>query len=295
MTLARRALAASVFAGAALVGLAQPALATTYAGASLSNLTFSAPGGSTAGVVGSGAATQVVLTSLNTNTSPDFLTALINVGSVFVPTTPGSLNTLLASGAAGDIYFDQAAETGYGGYWQVQIADPNNAANSLVFYEYGSSSTGPNGESYFNSASQGTNYVGAILKTLAGVNGGAPAYDGPVCGAFPSFAACTAGGVSLYNGLFTGFGSNDTHNNTWDALAALTVDGTTLGSWTVQSLGVVTGAYVNDTPSSLTISQITAPGPAPVPEPAAWVMMLVGVGAIGGMARRRRSSAIVVA
>ena len=36
-------------------------------------------------------------------------------------------------------------------------------------------------------------------------------------------------------------------------------------------------------------------GAAPVPEPAAWAMMLVGFGAIGGMMRRRRSSALVAA
>ncbi len=34
---------------------------------------------------------------------------------------------------------------------------------------------------------------------------------------------------------------------------------------------------------------------APIPEPAAWAMMLVGVGAIGGMTRRRRSSALAAA
>jgi len=53
-------------------------------------------------------------------------------------------------------------------------------------------------------------------------------------------------------------------------------------------------SFRND-PSYYNLDNISVSAVAPVPEPATWAMMLVGLGAIGFMARRRQNVSVAYA
>lgn len=63
---------------------------------------------------------------------------------------------------------------------------------------------------------------------------------------------------------------------------------TTFAAQTIGSLGLTPGAYVYHLNGGATSDTITLNIAAPVPEPSAWAMMLLGFGAIGASMRRRK-------
>lgn len=94
-----------------------------------------------------------------------------------------------------------------------------------------------------------------------------------------------------YGGTFNGFDIQDLNSNT-------TITGATFAS----SAGLTSGlsfdahnVYLNlagqGTNGSPVVIDVTATNVAGVPEPGAWVLMLVGLGAAGGLARSRRRAA----
>lgn len=283
MSLNRKMRGASVIAAGLLAAFGSPALAQpTFTGDQLGELTLDATGpGSSATLSGTGASTAITITSGNPNLGQDYLTETQDVGQIYIPAgvalggktlTAVTLNTLLTAASTGGVHYSENSATGSGSYWQVFLADPNNAAYSIQV-----------------NADGGSNYLdqGSAVKTSAVILnlGAGPQYDGPVCGAFPGATGCGTNPSVIYATLFTGFGTGAIQNNTWADLATIAVDGTALGDWKVRGLGIATGGYGNDVTSSDTITSVTVP--EPVPEPASWALMLVGFGALGVGLRRR--------
>jgi hypothetical protein len=170
----------------------------------------------------------------------------------------GTLSNVVSEGAAGDISFDLATSSNGGNgqfaYWNVELVNPNDTAETAIINAFGDNKTGANP---FNQGTAGNSSVDA--------SGG---YD----------QAGTALGF--------GFGS------TWATVDAYSYDGTDLGSWDVAALTISVGGWDTGKTTTDTIDSLTLPGTA-TPLPSALPLFVGGLGGIGLLgwrsSRKRRN------
>jgi hypothetical protein len=261
------AIGTSMVAVAAFGAGAQPALAQasyTISGSALGALpVYASVPGTSVTAEGSGATETLVLSSDNSvpysiGSTPNLVAAFGDTAAVAIhgthpaaqpgPASDPTLDAHLAEGAMGIWAFDQTAATG----------GSNGGAYWQVVLK--DPQAGHGGDTIVIDTDP-TGQTGEVYLDY-----GADDSAGP--------ALVTIGGVTQVSGVIG--------NATWSQTATQVVDGLALGSWDVSSMRIATGAYGDDVTSTATISSIT------VPEPAAWLMMIVGTGAVGGVLRRRR-------
>ena len=152
-------------------------------GAALAGLTFAAPGnGATAGWDG----TNAVITS--PDTSQNFSdTGMVLVNNGYGGVALGTLNSLIAAGAAGDVSFNLLSASGGHGnfaYWNVELTNPNNST-TIAINAFGTNALGTNPFNQGNSASASVSQpsagftFGSSWSTVAGT-----VYDGLALGSY---------------------------------------------------------------------------------------------------------------
>jgi hypothetical protein len=166
------------------------------------------------------------------------------------------LGNLIALGGAGGVSFAHQDAGIFGGYWQVWVVDPNNAANVIAINE----NLPPS-----NTTDQFTITTGiafAALETLKGVT----TFDSAYC---INTSWCGSSSLIWPNGNAA---------QLWTQIENVVVDGTALADWSVSAMAIATGGYNNTTQSIVDITSITVPsGPAPVSEPSP-LMIVIGGG-----------------
>jgi hypothetical protein len=184
-------------------------------------------------------------------------TAMVVVNNGFDGISLGTLNNLLAQGAAGHVSFYLSSMTqadSEQAYWNVLLVDPNNSANTLLvnaFSDRTSGGAGILGANPFNQGVAGNSSVDASISLSSG---------------------------GVLGGLFT-FGS------TWSTVAAVSDDGNTLGKWNVASVSIDVGGWDSSLSENAQISSITLPDGVP---DANSTLPLLGIcfGALAGLRRR---------
>lgn len=188
-----------------LVGLGAVAPASaladtvTITGSNLGNLAFShVDAGTSAGTVGSGASTQVVLSSANdvgpsgVASNDKYLPVLADTAEVSIANglviggkkvQLGSLSDLVTQGAQGNVGYDVIrGGTNPDSYFRVLLTNPNTPTDSVLINAYG----GGLGANNFNQGVNTQSFVAAITT------GGTTTYDSVYTGA-PIYALNTPG------------------------------------------------------------------------------------------------------
>lgn len=234
------------------LGSLSPVAAVTIGGTDLQpapDFIYATPGpGATAGYVAGSPDLAVI-------SSPDNVggsglaqyndTGLILINNGYLGASFGTLNNILAQGAAGNVSFDLYSMTGAGGnsaYWDLLLTDPNNVSNTVEVNAFSD-------------------------NILSGTN---PFNQGESVDASTSVSQPG----SVYGGLFA-FGS------TWATVAGVVVDGTDLGDWNVAQLSIGVGGWDSGATGTAKIDSITLPGGNTVPDVASSALLLgIGLGSL---------------
>jgi hypothetical protein len=182
-------------------------------GSALAGLTFAAPGaGATAGWDG----TNVVITTPdNSNSFTDTGMVLVNNG--YGGVTLGTLNTLIAAGAAGHVSFNLLSATGGNGnfaYWNVELTNPNDS-HTIAINAFGTNALGTNPFNQGNSASA------SVSQPSAGFNFGS---------SWATVAATVFDGLALgsydVSQVSISVGGQNTNSPQHDVISSITLPGT---------------------------------------------------------------------
>jgi hypothetical protein len=224
----------------------------TSANNELSGLTPATPGPGASAVYVSGSPGYWSISSPDNVTSSGLNifndTAMILVNNGYDGATLGTLSSLLAQGAAGNVSFNLLSMTpgtpNHYAYWDVTLVDPKNPLNTiLIANAYGDNNLNVN---YFNQGSS----VDASVEVLDG---------------------------TTYTGLWEPWTIVTNQNLVGDGL---------LGTWDVSQLSISVGGWQTGVLQTGEISSVTVPGFVPVPD-GAWTLPLLAF-CFGSVAVLRR-------
>jgi hypothetical protein len=178
-------------------------------------------------------------------------TAMILVNNGYDGASLGTLGSLLAQGAAGNVSFNLLSMTpgNQYAYWDVLLADPNDPLNTiLIANAYSDNQVGANP---FNQGAPGSSSVDASVGVLDG---------------------------TTYTKLW----------EPWTTVENLTpvAGDPALANWVVNQLSISVGGWNSGDIQVAEISSVTVPGSDPVPDATA-TLPLLGI-CLGGLAALRR-------
>ncbi len=259
-------MASSAVGLVAMAGSVSIAPADTLTGSALDALTYSACSSCSAAYSSSaaGGAGGAVLTSDN-QVGGGGIAQFQDTATVAVPTSLGTLNTALTSGAAGNVTFDLFSATATAGdyaYWNVELTNPVNGVTATL-NSYGDNNLGANP---FN--------TGSSVSTSGGYDS-----NGNHISGFTAWSTL-AGESEQSQGICSTAGCSEL-----------------FGDWTVTAMTISVGGWDNSGTTAQTdvVDSITVPNVVTTPLPASVWLFAGGLGFMGllGWRKKRKGEASV--